>query len=77
MLGGGNKKMETVVLKVEGLDCPSCAKTVEKGLKKLKGIEKTESNFFAEKLTVTYDTSQLTMEEIETRLKKVGHPVTK
>ncbi|EJG4601177.1 cation transporter, partial [Enterococcus faecalis] len=37
--------METVVLKVEGLDCPSCAKTVEKGLKKLKGIEKTESNF--------------------------------
>ncbi|MFR4103089.1 MAG: heavy-metal-associated domain-containing protein [Streptococcus sp.] len=37
--------METVVLKVEGLDCPSCAKTVEKGLKKLKGIEKQNPTF--------------------------------
>jgi hypothetical protein len=44
----GIKKMETVVLKVEGLDCPSCAKTVEKGLKKLKGIEKQNPTFCRE-----------------------------
>lgn len=68
---------KTDVLKVEGLDCPSCAKTVEKALKKLKGIQSIEANFFAEKLTVTYDDSRVTLDDIADKLKKVGHPVVK
>lgn len=68
---------KTDVLKVEGLDCPSCATTVEKALKKLKGIQSIEANFFAEKLTVTYDDSRVTLDDIADKLKKVGHPVVK
>lgn len=69
--------VKTEILKVQGLDCPTCGTTVEKALKKLKGIQSTEANFFAEKLTVTYDESQIAIEDIEAKLKKVGHPVVK
>ncbi|KAA0954740.1 heavy-metal-associated domain-containing protein [Chryseomicrobium aureum] len=69
--------MKKEVLRVSGMDCPSCAKDIEKTVAKLNGVEKAEVNFIAEKLTVTYDDSQLPREKIEENLKKIGHPVVK
>ena len=41
--------------RIENLCCPNCAKKVENAVLKLDGVESVVYNFFAEKMTVTYD----------------------
>lgn len=45
----------TKIFRIENLCCPNCAKKVETAVSKLSGVESVVYNFFAEKMTVTYD----------------------
>ena len=44
---------ESFSCKISGMDCPSCASTLEKGLKRLEGVDSVEVDYVAETVKVT------------------------
>ena len=58
---------------VDGMDCPSCAKTIQANLVLLPGVEKASVNFASGKLTVSYDPSQVEERVISDRITALGY----
>ena len=57
--------MESKTFDIEGMSCASCAQTIEKATAKLPGMAKASVNLATEKLSVTYDQTEVTEEEIK------------
>lgn len=68
--------MITSTLKVKGLDCPDCAKDVQKAVSSMPGVQSAEVNFGAQKLKVVHNNNEASIEEISKVLSKIGHPAT-
>ncbi|MEK6264692.1 MAG: heavy metal translocating P-type ATPase, partial [Clostridium sp.] len=66
----GNK-----ILKIEGMTCASCAKTIERVSKKLPGVEEANVNFATEKINIKYDESKIKLEDIQSAVKKAGYKI--
>ncbi|MDO5457977.1 MAG: copper ion binding protein, partial [Atopococcus tabaci] len=64
--------MATQTFEIEGMNCASCASTVENEANKIEGINKASVNLATEKLTVDY-TSQLDVEELARVIDKSGY----
>ena len=47
--------METVNLTISGMHCASCARLIEKSIKKINGVSKINVNFAAEKAFIVFD----------------------
>lgn len=60
-------------LKIQGMTCASCAKTVEKATKKVQGVTDANVNFATEKLNVTFDDSKVTVKDIQAAVEKAGY----
>lgn len=71
--GYGNAAERTVV-RVEGMDCASCAATVEKRVSLLPGVHRATVNFAAGRIDAEHDAS-VTVEEIEDAVKAAGYGV--
>ena len=56
--------MEIVQLNIQGMTCASCVNHVEKGIKKVSGIEMASVNLATEKATVSYDPGETSIDEI-------------
>lgn len=65
----------TSTLKVSGLDCPDCAKDVQKAVTSIPGVQSAVVNFGAQKLKVVYN-NDVSIEEINKVLSKIGHTAT-
>lgn len=50
--------METVELKVEGMDCEGCVKSVTRMLTGVRGVEKVDVSLAEARARVTYDPAQ-------------------
>ena len=61
--------------RVAGMDCGSCAKTIEVGLQQLDGVAEVAVSFATEKVKVSYDTSRITEEAIFNRIRGLGYTV--
>ena len=59
---GGN--IETISVKVLGMDSPHCAMVVEGAIKKLSGIKNTDVDFSNQRAKVVFDSKKLTASEI-------------
>jgi P-type Cu+ transporter len=46
---------KNLTLPVSGMTCASCANRIERGLKKVGGVETAQVNLASEQATVTYD----------------------
>jgi len=68
---------ERAMLKIGGMSCASCAQTIEKNLKKKKGVLKASVNFASQRAMVDYDTALLNPEEIEKVILDAGYKVIK
>ena len=44
--------VQKLVLNVRGMDCSDCARTIEKGVSRLEGVEKCEINLLNQQLIV-------------------------
>ena len=66
----GNK-----ILKIEGMTCAACAKTIEKVSKKLPGVVEASINFATEKLNINYDESKVKLSDIQSAVEKAGYKV--
>ncbi len=64
----GQKTME---YKINGMDCPSCAATIEKGLQKTKGIQSVQVNYGTGKMSVGADERSV-YDEIPKQVRKLG-----
>ncbi|SHE52458.1 MULTISPECIES: heavy metal translocating P-type ATPase [Caloramator] len=73
--GASLKNIKQVTLKISGMTCASCAKTIERVLGKADGILSAEVNFALEKLYVKYDTSKVRLSMIKSIVKGAGYDV--
>ncbi|NLK02836.1 MAG: copper-translocating P-type ATPase [Clostridiales bacterium] len=67
--------IETVqrTLKIEGMTCASCAKSVERVTRKLEGVVGADVNLATEKLTINYQPSKIRVSDIMKAIEKAGY----
>ena len=66
--------LERTVVRVEGMDCASCATTVERRVGQLPGVHRAVVNFAAGRLDAEHDPG-LALEEIEKAVRDAGYGV--
>jgi Cu+-exporting ATPase len=65
--------MSTKSLKIEGMTCAACSKAVERAVKKLQGVTEASVNLATEKLSITFDEAQVSIEDIQLAVRKAGY----
>ena len=65
--------MATKSLKIEGMTCASCAKSVEKATKKLQGVKDASVNYATEKLNINFDETKVSVADIQVAVEKAGY----
>jgi Zn2+/Cd2+-exporting ATPase len=68
--------LERTVVRVEGMDCASCAATVERRVSALPGVAKATVNFAAGRLDAEHD-PRLSLEDLEGAVRAAGYGVAK
>ncbi|MBU9673377.1 cadmium-translocating P-type ATPase [Planococcus sp. CP5-4] len=63
--------LDSFTYQIRGMDCPSCAATIEKNLHTVKGIESVNVNYSAGKLRVDVSDSSV-IDQIPIQVKKLG-----
>ncbi len=66
---------ESVSLNITGMTCAACATRIEKNISKVQGVQKANVNLATEKAAVTYNPSQVSIEEIIEKVNKTGYGV--
>ncbi len=69
------KDTNKTTLKIKGMTCTSCAQTIEKALKKTKGVKEANVNFATEKVTIDYNSSQLKEDDLSKVIESAGYSV--
>lgn len=64
-----------LTLPVTGMHCANCAKTIERNLKKIDGVELAEVNYAAENVQISFDRKTASPEAIVQRIRDVGYDV--
>ncbi|MBX9971417.1 heavy metal translocating P-type ATPase [Cytobacillus firmus] len=67
-------KRETT-LQIAGMTCAACAVRIEKGLKKIDGVEDASVNFALEKSKVTFDPSKANVNQLKEKVQSLGYKV--
>ncbi len=65
--------METLDIKVGGMTCGGCVKSVTRVLSALPGVEKAEVDLARATATVRFDPAQLNREKIVTAIENAGY----
>ena len=68
------ERLERTVVRVAGMDCASCAATVERRVSQLPGVHRAVVNFAAGRLDAEHD-PDLALEEIEKAVRDAGYGV--
>ncbi len=63
----------TKSLKIVGMSCAACAKTIERVTKKLDGVVDCSVNFATEKLSISYEPSKVRLSDIKKVIEKAGY----
>ena len=61
---------------LEGMTCASCAMRIEKGLKKVPGVQEASVNLATEQAMVTYDPTQTDVETMVQKVDAIGYQAT-
>ena len=63
----------TLELKVEGMTCDGCVRSVERKLLKVAGVESARVNLGAGKATVEYDDTQARADQFIAAVEQIGY----
>jgi copper chaperone len=63
----------TIELKVEGMTCDGCVRSVERKLLKVAGVESARVHLGAGKATVEYDDSQARADQFIAAVEQIGY----
>jgi len=64
-----------VTLPVTGMTCANCAANIERGVKKLPGVDEVNVNFASEKASVTFDASRVDVSDLIEKITQSGFGV--
>ncbi|MDF2388993.1 cadmium-translocating P-type ATPase, partial [Nostoc ellipsosporum NOK] len=70
-----SNSFKTQTLQVGGMDCGSCAKTIEASLQQLSGVMSASVSFVTGRVQVSYDPHVLSEAEIKNRITVLGYTV--
>ena len=62
---------------VTGMTCANCAQNIERGVKRLSGVDQVNVNFAGEQANVDYNAGQTSVGEIVHKIEKIGYGVPK
>ncbi|MDD4504544.1 MAG: heavy metal translocating P-type ATPase [Clostridiaceae bacterium] len=65
--------MSTKSFNIEGMTCASCARAVERAVKKLDGVTEANVNLATEKLSIDYEPSKVRVSDIKKVVEKAGY----
>ncbi len=65
--------MANKTLRIEGMTCASCAKSVERATRKLEGVSEANVNLATEKLSISFDENSVSIGEIQKAVEKAGY----
>ena len=65
-----------VTLKVEGMSCEHCVKSVTNALKELKGVKKAKVSLKNGRAEVTYNSDQIEVDALVEAVKEAGYEAT-
>lgn len=64
--------MKEEIYSIEGMSCAACGSGVERATRKMDGVERSDVNLMAERMTIFYDESKVTPEMIIAKVKKLS-----
>lgn len=67
--------MKKQVIKVQGMHCASCVRTIEEAVGKLPGVKKVVANLSLSKVFVEYDEEKISLAPIERTIREKGYLV--
>ena len=70
-----SERYQHEVLRIDGMDCNTCATVIEHSLSRLDGVLEVAASYAAERLRVEYDTTKIDGAAIESRLEALGFRV--
>ncbi|MEW9122340.1 MAG: heavy metal translocating P-type ATPase [Thermotaleaceae bacterium] len=70
-----SEKMLENQFQVTGMSCAACALRIEKGLKKMEGVQDANVNLALEKATIKYDSSIMGPAEIQKKVQDLGYDI--
>ncbi|WP_299092479.1 heavy metal translocating P-type ATPase [uncultured Metabacillus sp.] len=70
-----NPSKQEINLPITGMTCAACANRIEKGLKRMEGVEEANVNFALEKASVTYDPNQVEIDQLFRKVNDLGYEV--
>ncbi|MDZ5473886.1 heavy metal translocating P-type ATPase [Bacillus sp. 31A1R] len=62
-------------LQIVGMTCAACATRIEKGLKKINGVEDASVNFALERTSIKYDSTVTNINDFKEKIKNLGYEV--
>ena len=65
--------MKTKTLPIEGMTCAACSSAVERAVRKLPGVTEANVNLTAENLHLSYDESQVSLENVVKAVDDAGY----
>jgi len=65
--------MDIVELKVEGMDCEGCVKSVTRMLSGLPGVQKVDVSLADARARVTYDPARVGMQDMKKAVERAGY----
>lgn len=67
------REKRDAIIRIDGMSCASCVRTIETTLKRNSGILDIKVNLATEKAAVSYDPTLITMEDIKATIEKIGY----
>ncbi len=64
-------------MQITGMTCAACATRIEKGLKKMEGVEEANVNLALEKSVIKYDAEKVSPQDFEKKIQDLGYDVVK
>lgn len=68
-------KFAVKIIPIIRMDCPTCIPLLEREIKRLKGVDKVQSNYINKTLKVIYDPEKVQLEKIEAAIEWVGYRI--
>jgi len=66
---------QTITLPVTGMTCANCAANIERGLKKLEGVQNSNINFATEQVILSFDPKKLRVRDVVENIEGSGYTV--
>ena len=67
--------MQKIELNLPGMTCETCARKIETAVFKQQGVDNIEFDFKTRNVTVTFDESSLSSQNIKNSIKEAGYEV--